>query len=281
MRAGDIEDPLLLQVLPLHWETRLTPGYSTDPVGDLSASQAPGVIHKYHGRVLLVTTGACAVHCRYCFRRHFPYASANPATGDWQEALQYITKDPSISEVILSGGDPLSLGDEKLRQLLSRLAQIPHVTTVRIHSRLPVVLPERISDALVTLLSNCGLQVVMVIHANHANEIDAEVAAALRRTHHAGITLFNQSVLLRKVNDDAAALAALSRTLFAHNVMPYYLHTLDAVQGAAHFGVQPERSRAIYTELSRLLPGYLLPRLVSEQAGAPFKTPVHTLSGPV
>ena len=276
MLSGDINDPLLLQVLPLHLENQLVSGYSTDPVGDLPASKAPGVIHKYHGRVLLVTTGACAVHCRYCFRRHFPYPRANPATDDWNQALDYIAKDASIHEVILSGGDPLSLSDRKLLRLTSLLAQIQHVTTLRIHSRLPIVLPQRISNALVAQLSTSRLQIVMVIHANHANEINDEVISALKQLRQLNTPLLNQSVLLRKINDDAQTLAALSKKLFEHGVMPYYLHTLDAVQGAAHFAVDKQRTQSIYAELSRLLPGYLLPRLVSEQAGGEYKIPAFT-----
>ena len=281
MQPRNIDDPLLLQVLPLHVEKALLPGYSTDPVGDLAASQYPGVLHKYHGRVLLVTTGACAVHCRYCFRRHFPYSSANPAADNWQNAIQYIAGDPSVDEVILSGGDPLSLGDSKLLDLTSRLAEIPHISTLRIHSRLPVVLPQRISDALIGPLTTSRLQIVMVIHANHANEIDADVVAALQRLQRYGVPVLNQAVLLRKVNDDAQTLATLSKTLFSYGVMPYYLHTLDAVQGAAHFALDNQRIYAIYTELSRRLPGYLLPKLVSERRGAEFKIPVFSAGRPL
>ena len=277
MRSGDIDDPLLLQVLPLHLEQALTAGYSTDPVGDLAASKSPGVIHKYHGRVLLVTTGACAVHCRYCFRRHFPYSRANPGADDWQNALRYIEGDCSINEVILSGGDPLSLSDEKLLRLAELLGEIPHVTTLRIHSRLPIVLPQRVSDAFVARLASSRLQTVVVVHANHANEIDADVAVALDILRRHGVPLFNQSVLLRKVNDNARILAELSTTLFAHQVMPYYLHTLDAVQGAAHFAVSQERLRSVYHELCRRLPGYLVPKLVTEHAGADYKTPAFHL----
>ncbi len=273
MQPGNINDPLLLQVLPLHLENQLTPGYSTDPVGDLPASTSPGVIHKYHGRVLLVTTGACAVHCRYCFRRHFPYSQANPSADNWRHALQYIAEDSSIGEVILSGGDPLSLSDQKLLRLATLLAQIPHVTTLRIHSRLPVVLPQRISNAFIAQLTASRLKIIMVIHANHANEINTEVITALKQLREFGIPLMNQSVLLHMVNDNAYTLATLSKTLFSHGVMPYYLHTLDAVEGAAHFAVDKQRMGAIYTELSRLLPGYLLPKLVTEHVGADYKIP--------
>lgn len=279
MERGNIDDPLLRQVLPLHLENRTIPGFTADPVGDLAASKAPGLIHKYFGRVLLVTTGACAIHCRYCFRRHFPYSQANPAANRWQNALRYIANDTTINEVILSGGDPFSMSDQKLIELTGLLASIPHVTTLRIHSRLPIVLPQRISRELMLALTNSRLQIVVVVHANHANEINHEVAAALGILRAYGITLLNQSVLLYKVNDNAAALARLSHTLFAHGALPYYLHTLDAVQGAAHFAVEKPRIHAIYAELSRLLPGYLLPKLVTELAGAEYKVPVFHHAG--
>ena len=273
MQPGDIQDPLLLQVLPLHLETSLAAGYSTDPVGDLAASKAPGVIHKYFGRVLLVTTGACAVHCRYCFRRHFPYAQANPVADHWQNALHYINADPTINEVILSGGDPLSLSDQKLIELTKLLEAIPHVTTLRIHSRLPIVLPQRINETFIAQLTASRLQIVMVVHANHSNEINSEVATALGILRRHGMPLLNQSVLLHKVNDSASDLANLSKVLFTHGVLPYYLHTLDTVQGAAHFAVTKERIFRIYDELSKQLPGYLLPKLVTELAGAEYKVP--------
>jgi EF-P beta-lysylation protein EpmB len=274
MRPGDIHDPLLLQVLPLTLENKVTAGYSTDPVGDLAASKTPGLIHKYFGRVLLVTTGACAIHCRYCFRRHFPYNHANPAANEWQDALRYLAADTSVSEVILSGGDPLSLSDQKLIQLLKHLEKIPHVTTLRLHSRLPIVLPQRINAPFVAQLTASRLQIVMVVHTNHKNEINAEVATALDILRHHDIPLLNQSVLLRKINDNVADLTDLSKTLFAHGVLPYYLHTLDAVQGAAHFEVTKQRTRIIYNELSKQLPGYLLPKLVQELPGAQYKVPV-------
>jgi len=274
MRPQDIHDPLLLQVLPLHWENHRVEGYCTDPVGDLAASKTPGVIHKYYGRVLLVTTGACAVHCRYCFRRHFPYSQANPAADQWCNALQYIAGDSTISEVILSGGDPLSLSDQKLIQLTQELEKISHVTTLRIHSRLPIVLPQRISEPFITQLTASRLQVVMVVHANHANEINSEVASAFTILRNCAVPLLNQAVLLHTINDNAADLATLSRTLFSHGVLPYYLHALDAVQGAAHFAVLPEHIHRIYHELSKQLPGYLLPKLVKELAGADYKVPL-------
>jgi len=275
MRKGDPDDPLLRQVFPLHDEEILLPGYSADPVGDLAAMPVPGLLHKYHGRVLLVTTGACAIHCRYCFRRHFPYSDANPANHDWDAALQYIASDATINEVILSGGDPLTLSDQRLAPLAQRLSDIPHLRRLRLHTRLPIVLPERVDEALLDWLHGSRLKTVMVIHANHANEIDATVATALSRLTQAGVVLLNQSVLLRGVNDSVRALAELSERLFEAGVTPYYLHLLDKVQGASHFDVNPAQAQQLMQDLRNCLPGYLVPRLVHEHAGAPSKLPVY------
>jgi EF-P beta-lysylation protein EpmB len=274
MRRHDPADPLLRQILPLAAENEVYPGYSLDPVGDLGARAAPGVLHKYAGRVLLTATGACAVHCRYCFRRHFPYAEANASADRWLGALAHIAADPSVSEVILSGGDPLTLSDRRLAEFAAGLAAIPHVSRLRIHTRLPVVLPERVNDELLAWLGDGRFQTVMVLHANHAREIDHDVRAAARRLRDAGVTLLNQSVLLRGVNDNADALAELSEALFAAGVLPYYLHMLDRVQGAAHFDVDEAAARDLVGELNARLPGYLVPRLVREIAGAPGKVPV-------
>jgi len=274
MRKGDAHDPLLRQVLPIDAERIVTPGFSLDAVGDLGAMAVPGVLHKYQGRVLLVVTGACAVHCRYCFRRHFPYSDANPAPQQWQAALQYIGADPSIREVILSGGDPLSLSDQRLEALTQSLADIPHLNYLRVHTRLPIVLPERVNDSLLHWLTATRLQPIMVVHANHAQEIDDSVQRALARLTARGVRLLNQAVLLRGVNDSSQTLAALSTALFDAGVMPYYLHLLDKVQGAAHFDVDEARACVLMDELRTLLPGYLVPRLVRERAGAPYKLPV-------
>lgn len=274
MRPGDRRDPLLLQVLPDGLETQPAPGYGQDPLGEAAAMATPGLLHKYQGRVLLTLTGACGIHCRYCFRRHYPYAEANPAGSHWAQARAYIAGDPGVHEVILSGGDPLSLSDARLAELCADLAAIPHLKRLRLHSRLPVVLPERITDELLATLTGNRLDPVLVVHANHANEIDAQVRAALRRVVAAGIPVLNQSVLLRGVNDRADALCALSEALFAAGVLPYYLHQLDAVQGAAHFTVDDATARALLTELRNRLPGYLVPRLVRELAGEPAKTPL-------
>ena len=271
MRRGDPHDPLLRQVLPLAEECLTAPDFAADPVGDAAAMTVPGVLHKYRGRVLLTATGACAVHCRYCFRRHFPYADANPAADHWQAALGYIAGDASISEVILSGGDPLTLSDRRLRELTDALAAIPHVRRLRVHTRLPIVLPERVDDGLLAWLGNLRLPGVVVVHVNHANELDSAVKAALARLKDAGVQLLNQSVLLRGVNDSGDALAALSEALFACGVLPYYLHLLDKVQGAAHFDVPEPTAQAIVTDMRGRLPGYLVPRLVRESTGAAGK----------
>lgn len=274
MRKGDAHDPLLRQVLPLAEELVAAPGYVADPVGDLAAMPVPGVLHKYRGRALLVATGACGVHCRYCFRREFPYGSASAGSGAWGAALDYLRATPEVSEVILSGGDPLALSDRRLATLLAALDAIPHLQRLRIHSRQPVVLPARVDGGLLAVLDATRLATVLVVHANHPHELDAEVAAALAPLRRRRITLLNQSVLLAGVNDDAAVLAALSERLFAAGVLPYYLHQLDAVRGAAHFAVADARALAIMDTLRARLPGYLVPRLVREVAGAPAKTPV-------
>lgn len=274
MQKGDPADPLLRQVLPVAEEQIAAQGFSLDAVGDLGAMPVPGVLHKYYGRVLLVMTGACAVHCRYCFRRHFPYSAANPATEEWGQALEYISADLTVHEVILSGGDPLMLNDRRLAGLAEGLDAVAHLKYLRIHSRLPVVLPERIDEALLAWLTRLRLKPIMVIHANHANEIDDAVRSALAELTARGVTLLNQSVLLRGINDSAEALAKLSEALFDTGVTPYYLHLLDRVQGAAHFEVVEATACRLMNELRERLPGYLVPRLVRESAGARSKLAV-------
>ena len=273
MRHGDPDDPLLRQVLPLDDEDRVVPGFGLDAVGDLDARGGAGILHKYDGRALLVATGSCAIHCRYCFRRHFPYGEQTAAASQWREALAYLAADTSISEVLLSGGDPLSLGTPKLAEFTDALARLPHVRRLRLHTRLPVVLPERVDAELVAWLSRLPQRVVVVIHANHANEIDPSVAQAVDRLRHAGATVLNQAVLLRGVNDSVQALANLSDRLFEAGVLPYYLHLLDRVAGSAHFEVPADEARRLHEALSARLPGYLVPRLVREVAGAPAKLP--------
>lgn len=274
MRRGDAADPLLRQILPLGVELEEAAGFSSDPVGDLASRARPGVLHKYRGRALLITTGACAVHCRYCFRREFPYADNLATTTQWEPALQALRGDASIAELILSGGDPLSLADHKLRALTDALPTVRHLRRLRIHTRFPVVLPERVDDGLLAWLRSIRLPVIVVVHANHANEIDASVETALASLAACGVTLLNQSVLLRGINDSAEALIALSERLFAAGTLPYYLHLLDRVHGAAHFDVAEDQARVLMREVAGALPGYLVPRLVREEAGMPFKTPL-------
>ncbi len=274
MRWGDANDPLLLQVLPRVAEHDQLEGYTIDAVGDMEARAAQGVLHKYRGRALLIASGSCAINCRYCFRRHFPYAEEMAAAGQWRQALEHLRSDVSISELILSGGDPLALATSKLEELSHGLADLSHVTRLRIHTRLPVVLPERIDAPLLAWLTSLPLQKVIVLHANHANEIDTSVEAACNRLRDAGVTLLNQSVLLRDINDDAATLAELSERLFAAGVLPYYLHQLDRVQGAAHFEVDDSRALALVESLRTRLPGYLVPKLVREVGGDASKRPL-------
>ncbi len=273
MRRGDCGDPLLRQVLPLGEELTEVVGYSSDPLQELAAMPVAGLLHKYQGRVLLTTTGACAVHCRYCFRRHYPYGEANPQRQQ-QLTMEYLRRQTNVSEVILSGGDPLTLSDRKLGQLAEALQSISHVRRLRIHSRVPVVLPERIDGGLLGWLRATRLQTVLVIHCNHPNEIDLTVQAAMQHLRDAGVTLLNQSVLLRGVNDHPDTLARLSERLIAAGILPYYLHQLDPVQGAAHFAVTDSKAKSIINELLDRLPGYLVPRLVREEAGHKAKTPV-------
>jgi EF-P beta-lysylation protein EpmB len=274
MRRGDPNDPLLLQVLPQARELGDVPGFTSDAVGDLAATAANGVLHKYEGRALLVATGSCAVHCRYCFRRHFPYAEHTAAAAGWTEAVAHVRADESIAEVILSGGDPLSLATAKLAELSTALAPVGHLRRLRIHTRLPVVLPERVDDEFSRWLGALPWPTTIVLHANHPHELDASVAAACRRLRESGAVLLNQAVLLRGVNDDAAVLADLSERLFDCGVLSYYLHQLDRVAGAAHFEVDDARARDLIDELRARLPGYLVPRLVREVAGASGKTPL-------
>ena len=274
MRPGDAHEPMLLQVMPQLAELDRVEGFVTDAVGDLASREAQGVLHKYHGRALLIASGSCAINCRYCFRRHFPYGEEMAAAGQWRQALEHLRRDPSISELILSGGDPLALATGKLEELTRGLADLPQVTRLRIHTRLPVVLPDRVDAALAGWLAALPLQKVVVLHANHAREIDPSVATACHRLRESGAALLNQAVLLRGVNDDAGTLAELSEALFAAGVLPYYLHQLDRVQGAAHFEVEDDRALSLVEALRGRLPGYLVPRLVREVAGDASKRPL-------
>ena len=273
IRKGDPADPLLRQVLPIAAEDQIVPGYLTDPVGDLASRETPGLLHKYEGRALLVVTGACAVHCRYCFRRHFPYEAERAWPSDWPATLAHLRNSPDITEVLVSGGDPWTLGDDRLEQILDDLESLPQLKRIRFHTRLPILIPERITERLLARLAAASKPVVVVIHANHAAEIDEQVAAALQRL--AGVTtVLNQSVLLRGVNDSVSALADLSDRLLQARVVPYYLHTLDRVAGAAHFDVPDDEAIALIEQLRQQLPGYAVPRLVREIAGEPSKTPL-------
>jgi EF-P beta-lysylation protein EpmB len=272
MRKGNPFDPLLLQVLAVDQELDVVAGYTTDPVHESQTNVMRGLIHKYHGRVLLTLTGACAINCRYCFRRHFPYQENNPGRNGWKEVADYIAKDSSISEVILSGGDPLLAADAVLSEVLQLIEAIPHVHTVRIHTRFPVVLPERINATLIELLKASRLHKVIVLHCNHAQELDQQVQTACIDLKEAGCHLLNQSVLLSGVNDNAQTLAELSQALFSFGVLPYYLHVMDKVRGAAHFDMAFTKTQQIYQELQTLLPGYLVPRLVREEPGKLSKT---------
>jgi EF-P beta-lysylation protein EpmB len=270
MRKGDLSDPLLRQVWPFAAELEPAEGFSADPVREQGLT-ANGVIQKYAGRVLLIASGACPLHCRYCFRREFPYQAQLAARADWAPAIAELRAVPEAKEAILSGGDPLSLSNRRLGELLARIADTS-VTTVRIHTRFPIAIPERIDDGLLRLLRTTRLETVLVVHTNHANELDAGVDRALKALRPALTALLNQSVLLRGVNDDAETLASLSERLFTCGVLPYYLHLLDRVAGAAHFEVDESRGKELIAALRSRLPGYLVPRLARETAGDLSKT---------
>lgn len=280
MTHGDINDPLLRQVLPLKLEndTATQAAGCLDPVGDLDATASAGLLHKYQARVLTITTAACAVHCRYCFRRNYPYQSSSLGSSHIQSAIDYIVARPEIDEVILSGGDPLVLANDKLASLIQRLQSLPQLRTLRIHTRLPVVLPERIDPALIdlftTLANTSGMRIVMVIHSNHANELGDDVEDCLQRLNRAGVMLLNQSVLLKGVNDTKQALTSLSKRLLRCHTLPYYLHMLDATRGAMHFAVDTEQALTLHRQMESSLPGYLVPRLVREIAGKQSKTAI-------
>ncbi len=276
MKKRDPNDPLLRQVLPSLLEKEsLSPGYSRDPLAELAHRPSPGMVEKYSGRVLMITTGVCAVHCRYCFRRHYPYGDDPLGRNEWEESLNWIRRRKRIREVIFSGGDPLSLEDSKLGDLVDQLSAIPHLRTLRIHTRQPIVLPSRVNDSLGEWMERCGLNIVWVLHVNHPQELEADdVRAALRRLRDGPGVLLNQSVLLKGVNDDPGILQALSEALFDCGVLPYYLHTLDKVEGASRFALADERAVAIMRRLRHRLPGYLVPRLVRDIPGQLSKSPL-------
>ncbi|HKI75184.1 MAG TPA: EF-P beta-lysylation protein EpmB [Pseudomonadales bacterium] len=273
IEPGNPQDPLLLQVLPRPAELAPAEGFLDDPLQEAHSAPIPGLLHKYQGRVLVVVSGACGVNCRYCFRRHFPYQDFRPDTARWHEIAAYIRRDPSITEVILSGGDPLVLSDRRLAWIAELIGGIDHVRTLRLHTRMPIAIPQRVCDELLGWMHATHLRIVMVVHTNHAQEIDDAVADAMAQLAGSGALLLNQSVLLREVNDSVKSLTALSRRLFDVGVTPYYLHLLDAVNGAAHFDVPEQEARHLMEGVAASLPGYLVPRLVREIPGEPFKVP--------
>ncbi|AMV32318.1 L-lysine 2,3-aminomutase [Pirellula sp. SH-Sr6A] len=274
MERGNPRDPLFLQVWPAREESQTADHFRADPVGDLAVEKAPGLLHKYQGRVLMIASGACAIHCRYCFRRHYPYETAPKSMQHWEESFLAIERDSSIREVILSGGDPLSLVDATLTRWIDRIEAIPHVHRLRLHTRLPVVIPSRVTTGLVERLARSRLAHWVVLHINHANEIDDAVAAAIARLRNAGSTVLNQAVLLRGVNDDPDSLTKLFERLIDLRVGPYYLHQLDRVQGAAHWEVPETVGRELLQEVRKRLPGYAVPLYVREIAGEENKTPL-------
>ncbi len=275
MAPGNPDDPLLRQVLTSSEELIQAPGFVSDPLEEAAANKTPGIIHKYRGRVLLLAASGCAVNCRYCFRRHFPYSDNRLSRAQWQQALSYIKNDPTITEVILSGGDPLMLQDAALRELINHCEAIPHVKRLRIHTRLPVVIPQRLTDALISMLSDSRLQASIVLHINHANELSNAHRPALDALRRGGVALLNQSVLLKNVNNDFVVLSELSERLFEFGIMPYYLHLLDRVAGAHHFEVAEDEAVKLHRSLLNHLPGYLVPRLVREVAGQESKAPIN------
>ena len=278
MKLGDALDPLLLQVLPHHLELEEHAGFVTDPLGEEQANQLPGVLHKYKTRFLLTLTGACAIHCRYCFRRHFPYQENLPKNEDWLNIQNYIESQPDINEVIFSGGDPLTLSNRKLKLWIERLESLQQIKFLRIHSRVPIVIPNRVDEELVSLLKNSRLRIILVVHSNHAAELDDLTCARLSLLVQQQITVLNQAVLLKGINNSAQVLVDLSYRLFDAGVMPYYLHVLDKVKGAHHFDLSPKEINLIYKDVLENLPGYLVPKLVREIAGEKNKTPLFGVS---
>ena len=273
MAKGDWQDPLFQQVMTLKEEYRQSPGYSNDPLEEQDGPVA-GILHKYKSRVLLILKGGCAVNCRYCFRRHFPYGDNSMNRKGLVEALNYIRQDSNINEVILSGGDPLMEKDERLQWLFSELNAITTVKRLRIHTRLPVVIPSRVTQQFLSAIGSLNIPCVMVLHINHANEIDSEVASAMKMLKNSGVHLLNQTVLLKGVNDSVETLSALSEKLFSVGILPYYLHLLDKVTGAAHFDIDEAIAIQLMKQLLLELPGFLVPKLVREIAGEGSKTPI-------
>lgn len=272
IEKGNPNDPLLRQVLPLDAESSDIPGYVTDPLAEMAANHSDGLIHKYHGRVLLILSGACAVNCRYCFRRHFPYQDNRLGSEQWQQVLEYLNADSSITEVIFSGGDPLATSDKRLCRMIADLEEIPHLKRLRVHTRLPIVIPQRVTSELTTLFAKSRFDIAMVLHANHANELDQQVEQASADLRAVGVTVLNQAVLLKGVNDSLTALTELSEKLFHFGILPYYLFTLDPVKGAAHFDIPDDKAVELHKKMQATLPGYLVPKLAREIPGERSKT---------
>jgi EF-P beta-lysylation protein EpmB len=273
MEKGNVDDPLFKQVFTSAEEFIDVPGFVNDPLQEHN-NDVGGLLHKYQSRALLIVRGGCAVNCRYCFRRDFPYAGNSLNKAGWLKILNYLKKDSKINEVILSGGDPLMAKDDFLTWLITQIESITSIKRLRVHTRLPVVIPSRVTSALVNSLSNTRLKSVMVLHINHPNEIDAEMTEKMKLLKQTGVTLLNQAVLLKGVNDQTDTQVALSEALFDAEVLPYYLHLLDKVRGAGHFDVEQASAKRIVGDMIKRLPGFLVPKLVREIGGQPGKTPI-------
>ncbi|RUO20328.1 EF-P beta-lysylation protein EpmB [Aliidiomarina haloalkalitolerans] len=274
MEKGNEQDPLLLQVMPLISEFEQLPGFTNDPLAEAEHSPVPGLLHKYQSRVLIILRGGCAVNCRYCFRRHFPYEDHQLKRDDWDSIERYLSNHPQINEVILSGGDPLMAKEQHLLEAIQRIERFANIKRLRIHTRLPVVIPSRLTQSLLNVLTSSRLQSILVLHANHAREVSPELKRQLEKFRQQGVWILNQSVLLKDINDSVEALTALSEALFQAGIQPYYLHQLDAVAGAAHFAVADTEAVRLSAELRKQLPGFLVPTLVREIPGEPNKTPL-------
>lgn len=273
MAKSDLNDPLLKQFLPLGEELDLKNGFTDSPVKDMRFQQSPRLLHKYRGRALLLVTGACAMHCRYCFRQNFPYAKG----GDLHEEMELIAQDPTLSEIILSGGDPLALSDRALQAILQQLGAIAHLKRVRIHTRFPIGIPERITHQLLQILQNSRLQIWFVIHVNHPRELDRDVCTALKKVRLLGIPILNQAVLLKGVNDNVEVLCQLSAELADEGIAFYYLHQLDQVSGAHRFEVSESKGLDLIEQLRNRSSGYSVPTYVREIAGRSAKTPISNI----
>lgn len=264
-------DPVLIQFLPTTEEEKESPLFVLDPVEDEAFRKTPKLLHKYQARALLLSTSACAMNCRFCFRRNFAYETTEKK---FEKELQEIRLDTSLSEILLSGGDPLSLGHTQLESILKELEQIPHVKRIRFHTRFPLGIPERIDADFLKLLGGCEKQIIFVIHCNHAHEFDDTILESLRQIQRLGVIVISQSVLLKGVNDTVEALEELFLLLINNGILPYYLHQLDRVQGAIHFEVPETTGKELIAELQKRLPGYAVPKYVKEEAHKPHKTPI-------